>query len=493
MNNPEDNEQTSAPTFSGYTEDGVQGYFVDIYPTEPSTIYYRILHPVSDSEWSEWMEYTSTLLFTDEGWYRVEAYAVAPDKDSSITIAYEFVVQPQTLSPEFTVYTVDGEQGTYVEITEREPDCTIYYNVQYPSGQWTYWMEYSETMLFTSVGTYHIDAYAVVEGKFQSEVVSCDFDVLEVTYAPTFSGYSEDGVVGYNVEIFESEPSTVYYRVMHNYPDGEWTHWMEYTEMLTFTEPGLYRMEAYAAALDKTPSMTIAYEFIVQEQTMAPTFSISTDYGYRYYVNIRESESDCTIYYNVQYPNGNWSDWKRYTGTLTFTAAGDYHIDAYAIAQGKIRSEVVSFDFTIEERTSAPTFSGYTEDGVQGYFVDIFPTEPSTIYYRILHPDFDSEWSEWMEYTSTLLFTDDGWYRVEAYAVAPDKDSSMTIAYEFVVRPITQPGDVNGDGSIDIADVTTLIDIILYKMTPTDGCDVNLDGEVTIADVTDLIDYILSL
>lgn len=74
------------------------------------------------------------------------------------------------------------------------------------------------------------------------------------------------------------------------------------------------------------------------------------------------------------------------------------------------------------EKTGAPTFHGYTEDGIHAYFVEIVPTEPSTIYYRVQYPD--DTWTEWAE---ILSFTDNGKHRVEAYA----------IAYEFVVSPIT--------------------------------------------------------
>lgn len=55
-------------------------------------------------------------------------------------------------------------------------------------------------------------------------------------------------------------------------------------------------------------------------------------------------------------------------------------------------------------------------------------------------------------------------------------------------------GDVNGDGSVTIADVTDLIDLLLnggltdFSVSPAD---VNLDGAITIGDVTDLIDKLL--
>ena len=53
-------------------------------------------------------------------------------------------------------------------------------------------------------------------------------------------------------------------------------------------------------------------------------------------------------------------------------------------------------------------------------------------------------------------------------------------------------GDVNGDGDVNIADVTALIDILLSGATAPDAADVNEDESVNIADVTTLIDLLLS-
>jgi hypothetical protein len=90
---------------------------------------------------------------------------------------------------------------------------------------------------------------------------------------------------------------------------------------------------------------------------------------------------------------------------------------------------------TPTEETAAPTFNGYTEDGIHAYFVEIKPTEPSTIYFRVQSPD--GTWTDWAEYTEILSFTGNGKYRVEAYAVASGKLPSTEIAYEFVVSPFT--------------------------------------------------------
>ena len=100
----------------------------------------------------------------------------------------------------------------------------------------------------------------------------------------------------------------------------------------------------------------------------------------------------------------------------------------------------------INEETAAPTFNGYTTDGIHAYFVEINETEPSTIYYRVQFPD--GEWTEWAEYEEILSFTGNGKYRVEAYAVAPGKAASTEIAYEFVVSPFTGIAEMNADKAV---------------------------------------------
>ena len=56
-------------------------------------------------------------------------------------------------------------------------------------------------------------------------------------------------------------------------------------------------------------------------------------------------------------------------------------------------------------------------------------------------------------------------------------------------------GDVNGDGSVNISDVTTLIDYLLSgnaNGVNLTAADCNQDGSINISDVTTLIDYLLS-
>ena len=123
-----------------------------------------------------------------------------------------------------------------------------------------------------------------------------------------------------------------------------------------------------------------------------------------------------------------------------------YTVDGVKNASDIVYLEVFPQTPEPTEKTGAPTFHGYTEDGIHGYFVEIIPTEPSVIYYRVIYPD-GSE-SEWAEYEEILSFEGDGKYRVESYAVADGKLKSEEIAYEFVVAPVTGIDEMTGGKTV---------------------------------------------
>ena len=148
-----------------------------------------------------------------------------------------------------------------------------------------------------------------------------------------------------------------------------------------------------------------------------------------------------------------------FLGVETEYYASFSHYNSYGSPSDKLHQFLPKCAFTYEpgevtpptpptptEMTAAPTFNGYTEDGIHAYFVEINQTEPSTIYYRVQSPD--GEWTEWAEYTEVLAFTGNGKYRVEAYAVAPNKAASYEIAYEFVVSPFTGIEEMNADKAV---------------------------------------------
>ena len=82
-------------------------------------------------------------------------------------------------------------------------------------------------------------------------------------------------------------------------------------------------------------------------------------------------------------------------------------------------------------------------------------------------------------YTSDISYA--GTWEIKTFEVKGEK-----VTYK--------PYDVNGDGTVNISDVTTLVDFVLGK-NPSPcveaACDVNGDGSVNISDVTYLVDVIL--
>ena len=97
------------------------------------------------------------------------------------------------------------------------------------------------------------------------------------------------------------------------YPDGHFSEWTQYDGILSFTNAGNYRVEAYAQATDKLVSETIAYEFELKE---VPVTNINELAGNKQIAGVR--------YYNVmgqeiQQPNGMTVVVTTYTDGTTST------------------------------------------------------------------------------------------------------------------------------------------------------------------------------
>lgn len=93
--------------------------------------------------------------------------------------------------------------------------------------------------------------------------------------------------------------------------------------------------------------------------------------------------------------------------------------------------------------------------------------------------------------TKLVEATADGYVAV---ITAVSADLKTQVAYEINIKKPAAPvlkGDINGDGVLDVADTSALIDMVLNSGTCTEVADVNGDGALDVADVTELITLIL--
>jgi len=70
--------------------------------------------------------------------------------------------------------------------------------------------------------------------------------------------------------------------------------------------------------------------------------------------------------------------------------------------------------------------------------------------------------------------------------------TNLSAVCSVTVNPAKITGDVNNDGEVNIADINTVIDVILGgHFDHISACDVNGDGEINIADINFIISLIL--
>ena len=185
-------------------------------------------------------------------------------------------------------------------------------------------------------------------------------------------------------------------------------------------------------------------------------------------------------------------------GNINFTSTGNYPwkvvIDGSRIHAQSGNGGVHNSSSTLTATVSTPQggtlsfeFKAWGEGNEDGdYDLCIFNVDGVVkLYYADLQ-------NNWVPYTTNLTpgthtLT---WTYSKDESVNPRGDY-FAIDNVYLDLPVIR-GDVNGDGGIDISDVTALIDLLLNGGEIPAGADVNGDGHVDISDVTTLIDRLLS-
>ena len=130
---------------------------------------------------------------------------------------------------------------------------------------------------------------------------------------------------------------------------------------------------------------------------------------------------------------------------------------------------------------SSVTELGYAAFAICQSLMDVYSyiTDPSRVNFgRYVF------YKQYEDYTGCTLHVPHG--RADAYQA----DENWSQYFEHIVDYMMQ-GDVNGDGTVNIADINAVINIILRSGGYATAADVNNDGAVNIADINALIDTIL--
>ena len=252
----------------------------------------------------------------------------------------------------------------------------------------------------------------------------------------------------------------------------------------------------------------------------APTLSIdkaSGQYEGSVTVTITASESDAVIVYttNGSTPTANSS---QATGQVRLTFTDNTVLTAGVLFEGKVRNIVqreyifhgfVPYTATvyIKDPTVSPNNWGsvyvYAWDNT-GAITDTWPgvriTATKTVmgqkfYYRTFNVNSE-------DYTFNVVLSqgDNEHQSVDVTGISHDIYLEITsTTNKYTVDDITEQyqykrGDINGDGMVDIVDISTLIGIILGESANAETrarCDVDNDSNVDISDVSTLIDIVL--
>ena len=143
--------------------------------------------------------------------------------------------------------------------------------------------------------------------------------------------------------------------------------------------------------------------------------------------------------------------------TMNSTDTGAYGMNTaayFCMDKFQVKGEEDTPEPPVVDQVGAPTFVGYTEDGIYGYGVYINPTtEGSNIMYRVFIEE-DGQWvlvTDWTEYQGVpmeiWMSQENAKYRVEAYAYIGEVRSN-TVAYEYQVEPWTSISEMNAGKTV---------------------------------------------
>ena len=205
-------------------------------------------------------------------------------------------------------------------------------------------------------------------------------------------------------------------------------------------------------------------------------------------------------------------DWRQVTCDFDYAKYASNKVDAKAILvtfstnatpgkgsvkeEGKWVKETVAADSVFIDDLELVYNAGIKSISFKGQALDLATIQTTGIVLAadeaVSAADFEVvKEGEDAKVTKLVEATADGYVAV---ITAVSADLKTQVAYEINIKKPAAPvlkGDINGDGVLDVADASALIDMVLNSGTCTEVADVNGDGALDVADVTELITLIL--
>ena len=357
------------------------------------------------------------------------------------------VADPQTVAAPEINYTMDDDN---VYVTVSWPTST---GNQVYTGQYTY----PRPAYGEADQSYDVEAYVEADLPYYAESTHATATIPVPAKAPVWQNVA-DPVITYQttatqVIVTVTWPETtgdkvytgeyVYDRPAYGQPDESY----DVTAYTTENYP--YRASGVAEATIPVPAQDPVWQDVA-----APVINYTMD--------------ATTVTVTITWPETTGDH--VYTGEYTYNRPEygqpdeSYDVTAYTTENYPYRASAVAEKTipvpakaqVLPDVVGAPTFQGYTIDGVFGYGTYILPsTEGSSIKYRVLvWNDVTNDWDElvdWTDYTGAegeIYYTNNGGkYRVEAYAYIGEVESTV-VSYEFVVQEITGINEMMGGKTV---------------------------------------------
>ena len=518
-------EQCAAPKVD-YAVTGTEQVTMTFTNNESgSRVYFEIYRDGNRINVNSFTGSSYTYAVSGGGDYEVRAYSKKSGKDDStvagvlFTIVEEVAPLDKCVAPTIT-YDRTGYETVTVTFNNNESGARVYYEVYQDgddlisSGSFT---GSSKAYDFYCDGDIVVKAVAKKSGMEDSNWSGVYFTVDMYSgnrcQAPNLS-YQMTGMETATVTIQNRESgATVYYYVYENNTyvfSGSFTGDQDNVDV---NGEGDY--DVYAIA--KKSGMTNSYEggvlFTIDDQVApldpcaAPHVSYQATGVEVVTVTMTNRQSGSRVYYEI-YRDGSRIYQSSFTGSsynYSVTGGGDYVVKAYSTKTNMAQSTVAGVLFTIVEEVApvetplAPIVT-YQTTGYETVTVTITNREPgATVQYGVMiDGNTNAPVESFTGDSYSFNVSGAAYYFILSVSVKDDVQSSLAgVCFTILegVGPVMQ-GDVTGTGSVDMDDLTRLINYLLDPSTPINyngaaACDgVNI-SVVDMDDLTALINFLL--